>query len=339
MASLSERRTLITGGAGFLGYHLALELSREAENHLVLVDNLFRGRRDQDLQSLVARSNVELIEGDLTEAATFGRLGSNYDEVYHFAGIIGVDNVLNRPHEVLRVNAVSTLRLMDWFTKGGGKKLMFASTSEAYAWTRQIVALAVPTPEDVPLALTELRNPRSSYAGSKIFGELIVNQFCATHNKPFVIVRYHNIYGPRMGNDHAIPQIYARALQGQNPLIVYSAGHTRAFCYVTDAVRATIDGMREAAANGETINIGNDLEEITIGELAQLLLRKAKISATLEPRMATNDPIQRRCPDLTRARQLLGYRPQVTLDEGLELTLTWYAGNSSRTMVERVNLQ
>ena len=334
MAKLSERRTLITGGAGFLGYHLALELSREPTNQLVLLDNLVRGRRDRDLQSLITMSNVSFMEADLTEAATFRGLGSDYDEVYHLAGIIGVHNVLDRPHEVLRVNAISTLLLLDWFAQGGGKKLMFASTSEAYAWTQKIIPLAVPTPEDVPLVLTELRNPRSSYAGSKIFGELVVNQFCATYNKPFVILRYHNVYGPRMGDDHVIPQLYARARQGQDPLIVYSANHTRAFCYVTDAVKATIRAMRETPANAQTINIGNDLEEITIGELAQILLQKAKIRVSLEPRIATNDPIQRRCPDLARARQMLGYRPQVALNEGLELTLAWYARNSTHTMLE-----
>lgn len=325
MSEANKRRILITGGAGFIGYHLALQLSRDPANHLVLVDNFVRGQLDQDLETLVKRSNIQLISGDLTDAVTFDELGSGYDEVYHLAAIIGVRNVLERPHEVVRINAIATLFLLDWFVKGAGKKLLFSSTSEAYAWTQQFHTLPIPTPENVPLSLIELSNPRSSYAGSKIFGELAVTQYCAIYNKPFVIVRYHNVYGPRMGNEHVIPELYRRALDGQNPLVVYSASHSRAFCYVTDAVVATISAMREKAADSQTINIGNDLEEVTIGELAQRLLEKAKIRATIAPQTAAYDPIVRRCPDISRARQLLGYKPQVMLDEGLDLILDWCA--------------
>ena len=325
MSKVNNRRILITGGAGFIGYHLALQLSQDSTNHIVLVDNFVRGRLDQDLEALLARPNIDLVSGDLTDTKTFNKLGNNYDEVYHLAAILGVPNVLKRPHEVLRINAVSTLLLLDWFTKGGGKKLLFSSTSEVHAWTHQFTTLPIPTPEDVPLSLTDLSNPRSSYAGSKIFGELAVTQYSSIYNKPFVIVRYHNVYGPRMGNEHAIPGLYYRILNGENPLRVYSASHRRAFCYVTDAVTATISAMRKKAANGQTINIGNDLEEITITELAQRLLEKAKIQANMVPQKAVNDPIVRRCPELSRARQLLGYQPQVPLDRGLDLTIDWYS--------------
>ena len=324
MPKVDERRILITGGAGFIGYHLALQLSQDPSSHLVLVDNFVRGRLDQDLEALVQRPNVRLISADLTDTAAFDQVGSGYDEVYHLAAIIGVRNVLERPHEVLRVNAMATLLLMDWFIEGGGKKLLFSSTSEAYAWTQRFHTLPIPTPEDVPLSLTDLRNPRSSYAGSKMFGELAVTQYCAVYDKPFVIVRYHNVYGPRMGNEHVIPELYSRAFNGQNPLVVYSAKHRRAFCYVTDAVEATVRAMREEAANGHTINIGNDLEEVTIGELAKRVLVTTGIRADIVPQAAENDPIVRRCPDITLARKLLGYEPQVMLNVGLERTLAWY---------------
>jgi UDP-glucose 4-epimerase/UDP-glucuronate decarboxylase len=330
-----RRRILITGGAGFIGYHLAGRLLEDPANEVVLADDFSRGRRDGLLDDLVARPAVRLHPGDLTSPATFGRLGEGYDEVFHLAAVLGVRNVVERPHEVLRVNALSTLYLLEWFVRGGGQKLLFASTSEAYAWTQQFHPLPVPTPEDVPLALTDLADPRSSYAGSKAHGELLVQQYCRAFRKPFVVVRFHNVYGPRMGYEHVIPELYARAAGGQDPLVVYSADHRRAFCYVSDAVAATVAAMREPAASGQTLNVGNDREEVTIAELARQLLEVAGIRAGLRPEQARSDPVRRRCPDLARARAFLGYEPQVPLRTGLERTLSWYAGESGREGASR----
>ena len=201
--------------------------------------------------------------------------------------------------------------------------MLFSSTSEAYAWTQKFHELPIPTPEDVPLALTEIGNARSSYAGSKIFGELAVTHGCVSAGLPFVNVRYHNVYGPRMGFEHVIPQLFERTLAGENPLVVYSTDHSRAFCYISDAVKATIAAMESEAANGATINIGNDAE-VTIGDLAQRILAKVNPGATIEPREAKHDPILRRCPDISRARALLGFEPRVPLDEGLDKTFAWY---------------
>ncbi|MCB0165112.1 MAG: NAD-dependent epimerase/dehydratase family protein [Anaerolineae bacterium] len=325
MKQVKERRILITGGSGFIGYHLSNYLSQEPTNQVVLVDNFIRGKRDEDLEALLARPNVQLVTGDLTDLATFAQLGDGYDEVYHLAAIIGVKNVIERPHEVVRVNAIATLFLLDWFVKGGGKKILFSSTSESYAWTQQFYQLPIPTPENVPVALTDIKNPRSSYAGSKIFGELAVTQYCQMYGKPFVNVRFHNVYGPRMGFEHVIPELYQRALNGQNPLVVYSANYSRAFCYVQDAVMAITKAMQNPAGDGHTFNVGNDEEEITIGELAQRILEKANVSIDIAPQVAAHDPIVRRCPDISQARKLLDYQPQVSLDEGLEQTLAWYA--------------
>lgn len=326
MGKVIQRRIIITGGAGFIGYHLAMKLSEDAANHISLVDNFARQRPDADIGSLTMRPNVRMISSDLTNKEVYKKLGPGYDEVYHLAAIIGVRNVLEHPEKVLRVNAISTLYLLEWFVNGGGKKLLFSSTSESYAWTQHFYKLPIPTPEDVPLALTDLDNPRASYAGSKIFGELAVRQYCARHNKPFTILRYHNVYGPRMGYEHVIPELYSRAISGQGPLTVYSADHSRAFCYVSDAVMATISAMRREIANGKTFNIGNDREEIIIGKLAGRILKKAGLRAKILPRRNPADVITRRSPDISRAGRLLGYRPGVSLDEGLDLTLDWYKG-------------
>jgi UDP-glucuronate decarboxylase len=318
------RRILVTGGAGFLGYHLARRLAEEGAGELTIVDDFSRGQRDEELAALEARPNVRLESADLADSASWQRLEGPYDDVYHFAAVIGVKRVLARPHDVIRVNALSTIHLLDWLVAGGGEKVLFCSTSEAYAWTQLTQELPVPTGEDVPLTLTTLADPRSSYAGSKIFGELAVNQYCRAHDKRFVVVRYHNVYGPRMGHEHVVPELLERLLAGEDPLVVYSAEHTRAFCYVSDAVDATIAAMRDPRADGQTINIGNDREEVTISELASRIRERTGLTPAIEPRSAANDPIKRRCPDLSRARTLLGYEPKVMLEEGLDRTVAWY---------------
>lgn len=316
-------RILITGAAGFVGWHLAMQLSSRPGYELTLVDNFVRGRRDADLDTLLERPNVTLISADLSDPRAFEQLGGGYDYVYHLAAIIGVKNVMSRPYDVVRVNALTTLHLLEWFRNGGGGKLLFSSTSEAYAWTQQFHELPIPTPEAVPLALTDLGNPRSSYAGSKVFGELAITHGCTSAKKDFTIVRYHNVYGPRMGFEHVIPELFDRALAGQNPLVVYSANHSRAFCYVSDAIAATISAMEKPEANGATINIGTDAE-VTIGELATNVLAVAGVTLPVDAQVAAHDPIHRRCPDISRARALLGYTPQISLREGLEKTLAWY---------------
>lgn len=328
MSKLNEKRILITGGCGFIGYHLASYLSQKPENKIVLVDNFTRGKLDKDLEALVKKSNVRLISADLTDKQIYTSLGENYDDVYHLAAIIGVRNVLDHPLRVLNVNATATLMLLEWFVNGGGKKFLFASTSEVYAWTQKFYPLEIPTPENVPLSLTELNNPRSTYAGSKIFGELAVTQYCKAHEKPYVIVRFHNVYGPRMGNEHVIPELYHRSLNGQDPLVVYSSDHRRAFCYVSDAVLAMVEAMYTDAANNHTLNIGNDQQEVEIGKLAKMILKEANLSNTISSQVADYDPIKRRCPDITLARHLLNYRPQISLEKGLRLTLDWYAKNT-----------
>jgi nucleoside-diphosphate-sugar epimerase len=322
---MSATKILVTGGGGFIGYHLTLRLAARADDEIVLVDNFGRGRMDDAFGALCERPNVRLITGDLREAATRKELGTGYDEVYHLAALLGVANVLQRPVDVLRVNALLTAEILEWFVAGGGAKLLFSSTSEVYAWTQHFHPLPIPTPEDVPLALTDLANPRSTYAGSKLFGELCATQYCSAAGKPFVIVRYHNVYGPRMGYDHVIPQLHERAAGGESPLAVYSADHMRAFCFIDDAVNATILAMRSDSGRNQTFNVGNDSEEVTIAELARRVLVTSNIDATLDPRPAANDPIGRRCPDVSKARRLLGYGPVIGLDEGLRRTIAWYA--------------
>ncbi len=316
------KKVLITGGCGFIGCHLAKELLQRGECEIVLADNFSRGIRDPEVEELLKSPGVRLVETDLASPSGLDSVGKGFAEVYHLAAVIGVRNVLERPWDVVRVNALATIYLLDWFRAGGGSKLLFSSTSEAYAWTRLFHDLPVPTPEDVPLALTDVRLPRSSYAGSKIFGELAVAHGCG--EIPHVTVRYHNVYGPRMGWQHVIPELMVRLEEGENPLRVYSADHTRAFCHVDDAIRATILCMESSSANAGTFNIGNDLEEIPIRQLASGVMRAVQRAVPCVEENAAHDPILRRCPDLSALRTKLGFEPKISLQEGLQRTADWY---------------
>ena len=318
----APKRVLITGGAGFIGLHLAARLVRDGVQ-VTLVDNLRRGEADTDLHALLAQPGVAFIQADLSDPASHARLGGGYDAVYHLAAVVGVRNVMDHPWDTLRINSLATLLLLDWFTAGGGAKFFFASTSEAYAWTRLYTPLPVPTPEAVPLALTDLAAPRATYAGGKIFGELAVTHACAQAGRPFVIARFHNVYGPRMGFSHVIPQLFERAIKSPGPLEVYNPGHRRAFCHVSDAVGAMLHLMGRPDVRDLTVNIGNDREEHAIGELARTLLRAAGLTRQIVEAVDQADPIDRRCPDIGRLRGL-GFSPQVSLEAGLADTLPWY---------------
>jgi UDP-glucose 4-epimerase/UDP-glucuronate decarboxylase len=331
MVTPTTRSCLITGGAGFVGSHLTRTLLTDSDTSVTLVDNFVRGRQDEELDQLRASPRVTVLTGDICNPDFYRQLdGQAFDEVYHLAAIIGVKNVLERPHQVIRVNGMGTLALLDWFVESNSGKLLFSSTSEAYAWTTSFHELPIPTPEDVPLSLTDLSNPRASYAGSKIFGELAVHHYCEQAQKRFAIVRYHNVYGPRMGFEHVIPELFQRAVAGEDPLVVYSPHHQRAFCYVEDAVRATITAMRDSRGDNGTFNIGNDEEEVEIGDLAARILRRVRPGGTIVPKEAANDPISRRCPDISRAREQLSFQPEISLDEGLDRTLEWYGRRLKR---------
>ena len=202
-------KTLITGGAGFVGYHLAKRLAADGGNDITIADDLSRGKKDGDLKALLTNTNVSLIEVDLTERAAWAKLGGGYGRVYHLASINGTKLFYEMPHEVLRVGLLSALYALDWFAKDNGTKdakILYTSSNEAYAGGLEAFnQLPIPTPENVPLVIADTYNPRWSYAGQKLAGELLFIHFAKAHGFRMSIVRPHNFYGPRSGYGHVIP--------------------------------------------------------------------------------------------------------------------------------------
>jgi UDP-glucose 4-epimerase/UDP-glucuronate decarboxylase len=239
------------------------------------------------------------------------------------AAVVGVRNVETDPARVVRTNTLALMHLLDWLGPESGV-LFFASTSETYAGGVSAGTVPVPTGEDVPLTIEDIRAPRFAYAASKILGEAAVIHTSRARGLHAVIGRFHNVYGPRMGADHVIPELSLRALRGEDPFRVYGADQRRAFCHVSDAVEAMRLLMGAQAAWGQIVNIGNDTEETRVEDLARLVLKMARIAPALERAPAPAGSVERRCPDLGRLRALTGFSPKIPLETGVAETFAWY---------------
>src|SRR5262249_14481538 len=204
--------------------------------------NFFRGRRDQDFEKLLSLPNVRLVEGDLSRRESWEHLGGGFDHVYHLAGINGTRLFYEMPHEVLRIGVNSTLHALEWFhshNKVPGAKILYASSNEAYAGAIEAFGtLRIPTPEALPLVIADPHNPRWSSAGQKLIRHLLFIHYAKAFDLRIAIVRPHNFYGPRAGDEHVIPQIIGRIKKRTDPFPLFGAEHMRSFCYIEDAIEA-----------------------------------------------------------------------------------------------------
>jgi UDP-glucuronate decarboxylase len=314
-------RALLLGGAGFIGLHLARRLVSDG-HQVTIVDDFSRGRDDADLDRLRSDRAVRVFSGDLTAPDTWAALPTGWDQIYLLAAVVGVRNVEQDPARVVRVNTLAALHLLDWVVPG--ERVFFASTSEVYAGGVTAGMVPVPTPETVPTLISDITAPRFAYAVSKLLGEAAFLHTARARGFETVIGRFHNVYGPRMGADHVIPEMSLRALRGVDPFPVPGADQYRAFCHVDDAVEAILRLMAVPAAAGQIVHIGNDREETNIGDLAKLVLRVAGVSPAIEAEAAPPGSVTRRCPDLTRLRELTDFEPTVGLEEGVRGTFSWY---------------
>lgn len=315
-------KVLITGGVGFVGGHLAHSLGQEG--HIVhLLDNFKRGVQDPFIEEAVTKYGVEIINADLLDASSLASLSDDYTHIYHLAAIIGVVHVLQRPYEVLTANVRMTENVVELARRQKAlQRLLFSSTSEVYAGTLIHMDMPIPTPESTPIALTALEQPRTSYMLSKLYGEAM----CNMSGLPVTNVRLHNVYGPRMGMSHVIPELLHKAWKANDgdSLDVLSVDHKRTFCYVSDAVRMIRTLTESDSAVGKTVNIGNESPEVTIGEVAQAVVTTVGRHLTLVPQAATPGSPTRRCPSTGLLRELTGVQGEVSLQRGIALTYSWY---------------
>lgn len=317
-------KILITGGAGFIGYHLGKFLA-ERGDEIVICDNFARGKEDADFQALVSLPNVKLVICDLTKPEELEKIGGGYDYIYHLAAINHTKLFYEIPAEVLRVGVMTLMNMLEWM-RGQDKKtkIMFTSSNEAYAGALKAFGqLPIPTPEKVPLVIDDTYNLRWSYAGTKLIGELACIAYAKQYGVRMSIVRPHNFYGPRAGAGHVIPDFIERILDKENPFNIYGGDDTRSFCYIDDAIRQMVAVMESDKTDGETVHLGN-AEEIKIIDLAKQLFDVADYHPEIIVHNSPEGSVKRRLPDLTKLQNLTGVKAEIGLEEGMRRCLEWH---------------
>jgi len=317
-------RAVVTGGGGFIGAYLVRRLLSDGWD-VVVVDTMVRGDPSRLVHVI---DQVELNYCDVRDQDALVRAFKGAEVVIHLAAINGTENFYNRPELVLDIGLRGALAVVGAGREAGVPDLIVASTAEVYQ-TPEIV----PTPESVELTLPDSLNPRYSYGGSKIATELIAFNYAREHYRQVQVFRPHNVYGPDMGWKHVIPQFVTGAIaardsvsSGRVPFKIQGDGtETRAFCFVDDVVDGII-AMYGRGGHRAVYHIGND-EEVSISDLATRVGNALGIELDIIPGEAAAGGTHRRCPDITKMRNL-GFAPKIGLDEGLRRTVNWYREHS-----------
>jgi dTDP-glucose 4,6-dehydratase len=310
----SEQITsVVTGGAGFLGSHLVERLLREG-HCVIALDNLVTGNT-RNLEHLAGEERFRFIRMDVTE---YIFVPGRVDYIFHFASPASPIDYLELPIPTLKVGALGTHNALG-LAKEKGAKFLLASTSETYG-----DPLVHPQKEDYWGNVNPI-GPRGVYDEAKRFAEAITMAYHRYHAIDTKIVRIFNTYGPRMRlrDGRVVPAFIGQALTGQ-PLTIFGDGsQTRSFCYVSDL----IDGIYRLSQSDfhEPVNIGNP-REMTIREFAEEIIRLTQTESRMEFKPLPVDDPKVRQPDITRARQQLGWEPKVAFDEGIRLTIDYFRG-------------
>jgi nucleoside-diphosphate-sugar epimerase len=315
-------KVLITGGAGFIGERLAFALVDD-DYEVHILDNLTRSRKDERIVQLEAKRSVKFLAVDLLQPAALDILENDYDAVVHLAAIVGVQNVVDHPYQTLRDNVLIHEAVIRFAARQTNlQRVLFASTSEVYAGSLIHLRLPLPTPEDSPLALPDLSEPRTAYMLSKIYGEAMLLH----SGLPYTIVRPHNVYGPRMGMAHVIPELLKKAHDAKSggDLEVFSLDHSRCFCYIDDAVEMVRRLLKTNASRNQVLNLGVEAPEVTIKDLAEIVIATVGKPLHIAGKPATAGSPTRRVPDMTRMQKITNYSGRISLRDGIIATYGWY---------------
>ncbi len=308
------QRHLVTGGAGFLGSTLIQRLLREGAGTVVCLDNLSTGRRAA-LLPFADDPRFTFVEADvtaITDPAGDPRLAGGFDRIWHLACPASPVHYQRTPVATLRTAVIGTSNMLD-LARHHGARLLHASTSEVYGDPD-----THPQPESL-IGRTAVTGPRACYTEGKRAAEALCHDHRQEFGTDLRVVRIFNTYGPGMASDdgRVIPTWLQQALAGQ-PLTLFGDGQaTRSYCYVDDLIDGLVAVMDRPDWDGLPVNLGRPVET-TLLELAQMIAALCGTSLQIRHLPIPVDDPQRRCPDITSARQLLNWEPTIGLDAGLE---------------------
>lgn len=317
MISLKNKSILVTGGAGFIGSHLVDKLIKEEPEKIVVVDNLFLGKEVNLLDALKNFENLKIFRED---ASNFEKMDGilrteNIDVVFNLA-VIPLPTSLIKPVWTVDVNIKITNILCELLREEAFETLIHCSSSEAYG-----------SAEYVPMDEKHSLNPTTPYAASKAACDLIVLSYYRTFEIDVAIVRPFNNYGPRQNERvyaGVIPTIIKAILEGQTPAIFGDGKQTRDYIYVTDTADAMIKIYMNKNTRGRLINIGSG-EEISINNLIRMICQVMGYNINPMHKDPRIGDVRRHCADITIAKHLIDFKPEMDFEEGLRKTVEWYA--------------
>ena len=313
---LAGKRIFITGGAGFIGTTLARELV--AENQVIAYDNLHRDSLSG--LDLAEHPNFELVEGDILDAERLEEAARGATHFVHCAAIAGVDTVLASPVRVMRVNVIGTYNALEaaLATLDTLERYVDFSTSEVFG------THALNVEEGQVSTIGSVGEARWTYAVSKLAGEHMAFAYHDELKLPTVTVHPFNIFGPGQIGGGAIRAFIEASLADRDLTIHGDGSQIRAWTYVTDMVSGVLLCLDHPAAVGQAFNIGNPRGAVTVFDLAQRIKRISGASGEIVFQPLHYADVELRIPNVKKAREVLGWEPQVELDEGLEKTIAWY---------------
>jgi len=319
---------LITGGAGFIGSHLAEKLL-SLGNTIYIIDNLSTGNL-KNIETIKKHGPCHTVVDSVLNEGMLNELADACDQIYHLAAAVGVKLIMENPVETLETNVLGTeavLRAANLFKK----KVLITSTSEVYGKAMDMQGNGGVLVEDNDLLLGPTCKRRWAYACSKALDEFLALAYYDEKGLPVIVTRLFNTVGPRQTGRYGmvIPTFVKAALLGE-PLPVFGSGRqSRSFTHVDDVVSAMVALMECPGAEGQIFNIGN-LEEITINELAEKIIAFTKSESTIEhipyDRVYGKgfEDMERRYPDLTKIEKLIGYHPTMTIDDIIKSVIRYY---------------
>lgn len=302
---------LVTGAGGFIGSHLVRKLSANPDTKVIYALDLKSNKRLVELAKL---PKVQILELDLCDPRSTDFLPDLVSAVFSLAALNGTSRFYFSPFTVLEVSTLPTLLIVRKYA--GRAPILYTSSSEVYASSVDMGIAVVPSDEEVILSISDVHNPRWSYAMAKMHGEMALVAASKELDLQGSIVRYHNVYGPDMGSDHFIPDFVGRVMKGVAE--IHGGENTRSFLHIDDALDATILSLREASSKVPIFHLGTE-DEMTIENAARRILKvMGREDLELKVHAAPIGSVLRRCPDISKAKKVLGWYPKVSFEEGVK---------------------